>query len=614
MSRIAEESIRQVIDTVSIVDLISSYFPLKRAGTSFKACCPFHSERTPSFTVSPTRNAFHCFGCGKGGNAIRFVMDYENLPFAEAVRKLAQKFSITLIEEASSPENAAATATRVRLLALHRDVCTWMHQLLLRSDSAAAARHYLKSRNISADIAKRWLIGYAPAEPSTWRQWARSSGYEESLLTEGGIFSPAGENQTQRGGYPRFRHRVMFPIRNDHGDVIAFSGRVLDPDASPAKYINSPATPLFSKSHTFFGLDKSKRAILKSQSAIICEGQIDMIMCFENGIENIVAPLGTAFTPDHARLLKRHTDKVILCFDSDNAGRKAAHSCFAELASHDIFVSVAALPQGEDPDSLLRSGGPSLLRSLLDSARDYIDFLIDSKAPAGLPDDPRDRMRILSEITGAIARTRNRITQESSLQRTALRLAVPTEELRRMVSAHARHLLRQRDTAPQPQTDHPPSATDSSPLIIDSPAVRLLIQLSLTDPEARTYLLALPRPYPWEDLPGGTLLSRSLDAGISPDSPESSAAWLSALPHEEEIAASALLLSKPPGQGKDAAHHAVLSLRILRNRRSIDLLQLRQRQPQIPNDEILIIMQEVARLQKENLDLAESMRNIPMLS
>jgi DNA primase len=614
MSRIAEESIRQVIDTVSIVDLISSYFPLKRAGTSWKACCPFHSERTPSFTVSPTRNAFHCFGCGKGGNAIRFVMDYENLPFAEAVRKLAQKYAVSLIEESSSPESAAASATRVRLLAMHREACSWMHQLLLRSASAADARAYLKSRNISADIAKRWHIGYAPAEPSAWRQWARSAGYDEALLTEGGLFSPAGDDQPRRSAYPRFRHRVMFPIRNDHGDVIAFSGRILAADASPAKYINSPATPLFSKSHTFFGLDKSKRAILKAQSAIICEGQIDMIMCFENGIENIVAPLGTAFTPEHARLLKRHTDKVILCFDSDNAGRKAAHSCFSELASQDMFVSVAALPQGEDPDSLLRSGGPSLLRSLLDSARDYVEFLIDFKAPSGLPDDPRDRMRLLSEITGAIARTRNRISQESAIQRTALRLAIPSDELRRMVSAHARHLLRQKESASAFQTPESPPEPGSTPLAIDSPALRLLVQLSLTDPAARDFLLSQPQPYPWEDLSGGALLSRSLAASISAESPESAAAWLSSLPPEEEIAASALLLSKPPGQGRDAAQHAVISIQFLRNRRSIDLLQLRQRQPQLPKDEILIIMQEVARLQKENLDLAETMRNIPMLS
>ena len=398
MGRIAQESIDKVIATVNIVDVISSYFPLKRAGVDFKACCPFHTERTPSFSVSPAKNLFHCFGCGKGGTVITFVMEYESLPYVDAVRKLAGKYGITLIEEAGGAESEEKTALRVRLLALHRDIAEWFHKLLLRSPLAQDARAYLKKRGLGAEVAKSWQIGYAPSDPPHYRGWIAERGYPESLLVQGGIYSPREEGNPERGGYPRFKHRVMFPIRNDHGDVIAFSGRILDVEASPAKYMNSPATPIFSKSEVFFGLDKSKRAIHKAQSAVICEGQIDMITCYENGIENIVAPLGTAFTPEHARLLRRHTEQVVLCFDSDNAGSKAAHSCFTELAKEGLYVRVATLPKGDDPDTLIRREGVAALRAQLDGAKDFLDWQIDLRMPAVNPDNLQQRMRLLRPI------------------------------------------------------------------------------------------------------------------------------------------------------------------------------------------------------------------------
>ena len=621
MGRIAEESIQQVIAAADIVELVGSYFPLKRAGTSWKACCPFHAERTPSFSVSPVRNTFHCFGCGKGGTAIRFVMEYENLPFADAVRKLAQRYGIRLIEEQMTAEDAGVAALRVRMLALHREASAWMHQLLLKSGAAGEARGYLKSRGLDAEVAKRWQIGYAPPEAGVWRGWAAAEGFPEALLVEGGIFSPREEGRPEMGGYPRFKHRVMFPIRNDHGDVIGFSGRVLDAAASPAKYINSPATAIFTKSQVFFGLDQSKRAIHREQSAIICEGQIDMIMCYEHGIENIVAPLGTAFTPDHARLLKRHTDQVVLCFDADNAGLKAARSCFGELAKEGIFVRVARLPVGEDPDSLLRSGGAAAFREHLSGARDFIDFLIDVKAPGGVPEDPRERMRVLSEVTGAIARTRDRITQDGGIARAALRLNAPPEELRRMVTAHARQMLKQQEVAAERAAGAVVEVETGEegavePLVIDSPSLRLLLQLALGDPEGRGWLVKCGVEYAkaWEGLAGGSLLSRALAEPMDAGRPEGVGAWLATLGAEEEIAVSGLLMGEPPGRGAGAAEHGVLSLRIQGNKRELDVLVNRMKQAALPINESLLIMQEVAKLQKENLDLSRSLRDIPIIS
>jgi DNA primase len=612
MGRIAEESIQQVIATVNIVDVIQSYFPLKRAGTTYKTCCPFHTEKTPSFSVSPARNTFHCFGCGKGGNAIRFVMDYENLPFVDTVRKLAQKYGITLIEEAGTPESEERTALRVKLLSLHRDIAEWFHQMLLRSPQAEEARAYLKKRGLNSGVARNWLIGYAPAEPGNYRQWAQQKGYRESLLVQGGIYSPREEGNPDRGGYPRFKHRVMFPIRNDHGDVIAFSGRILDADSSPAKYMNSPATPIFSKSEVFFGLDKSKRAIHKAQSAIICEGQIDMISCFEHGIENIIAPLGTAFTPEHARLLKRHTEQVTLCFDADNAGYKAAQSCFAELSKEGIYVKVATLPKGDDPDSLIRREGVEAMRARVDEARDFLDWQIELRLGGVNPDSLRDRMRLLSDISGSIARLRDRMAQDAAINRAAIRLAAPVDELRRMVAAHAKQMLRTQEQSAERAAAAPAEdRSDAEPLLsINHPALRQLLKLALTCPEGRMWL-AGQHAKPWLQLSGGQALEKVLRATFQADKPESMVAWLSTLAAEEEMLLTSILHDQTKVSGRNDAERAFFSLQAEDISRELGILKAKQKQPGLPTQESLAVMQEIMRLQEQYLDLLKKVRDIP---
>jgi DNA primase len=612
MGRIADESIQQVMATVNIVDVVSAYFPLKRAGTIFKACCPFHTEKTPSFTVSPARNTFHCFGCGKGGDAITFVREYEQLPFIEAVRKLAQKCGVVLKEEAASGDSEEKTALRVRLLALHRDAAEWFHQLLLRSPLAEDARAYLQKRGLGSDVAKNWLIGYAPADAALYRAWAAEREYRESLLVQGGIYSPREEGNPERGGYPRFKHRVMFPIRNDHGDVIAFSGRILDAEASPAKYINSPATPIFSKSEVFFGLDKSKRAIHKAQSAVICEGQIDMIMCFERGIENIVAPLGTAFTPDHARLLKRHTDQVVVCFDSDNAGVKAAQSCFTELAKEGIFVRVATLPAGDDPDSLIRREGVDAFRGKLEGAKDFIDWLIDLRLPSVSPDNLQQRMKLRSDVAGGIARLRERMAQDMAMNRAAAKLSAPVEELRRMVAAHAKSMLRHKLQAEERAANAPPREPDEAPApVIDNPALRQLLKLALTCPAARDWLAQQRTTLPLGEFAGGDLLERALLAEFDPSRPGSMTAWLGTVePHEQSLV-TAVLHDHSKVAGADDAERAAISLQSEHTVRRLDVLKTRHRQPDLPPQEAISIMLEVKKLNDQFLDLQKKLRDIP---
>jgi DNA primase len=558
MARIAEESIQLVMSTVNIVDVVGNYFPLKRVGLLYKACCPFHNERTPSFTVSEQRNSFHCFGCGKGGSAIRFVMDHEGLPFVDAVRKLASRYGIHLKEEAGNSDDSDQTrAQRARLMTLQRDIALWFHQLLLKSPEAAVARKYLKSRGLDSEVAKRWLIGYAPGDSSLYHAWSREHQYKDAEMVIGGIYSPREEDRPERGGYPRFKHRVMFPIHDDHGNVIAFSGRVLDPAASPAKYVNSPGTPIFKKSEIFFGLEKSKKGIHKQNHAIICEGQIDMLICFEHGIENIVAPLGTALTSNHAQLLKRHTDQAILCYDSDAAGLKAAQSAFAELSREGIFVRVATMAAGDDPDALIRREGVEALRARLDAAQDFIDFFIDLKMPSVDMNNLRDRMALLNATTSHIARLRDRVAQDSALNRAALRLSVPVAELRRMVTAHARAALKQREIAaqrePRPGTATAEVAEAPPMLVIENPALRQLLQLALTDSEARHYLRGVLPSLGLEGVAGGTLLTRALAAEVDLANGSQMAAWLAGLPPDEESVLTGLLHDRVVASGVASA-------------------------------------------------------------
>lgn len=616
MGRIAEVSIQQVIAACDIVDVISTYFPLKRAGTSFKANCPFHNEKSPSFHVNPSRGTYHCFGCGEGGNAIGFVMKYESLPFIDTVRKLASKHGITLIEEAGTPEQEAAAGRRVKLLALHREIAQWFHQLLLKSPLAADARTYLKSRGLTSATARNWTIGYAPDDLGYYHEFAREKKFTDDLMIEAGLFALRDENYPGRGSYARFRHRIMFPIRNDHGDVIAFSGRVLRSEDSPAKYMNSPATPIFNKSEVFFGFDKSKRAIHKAEKAIICEGQIDMLMAFEAGIENIIAPLGTAFTPHHARLLKRHTDQVVLCYDSDNAGYKAAAGAFTELSKEGIFVRVAALPPGEDPDSLIRKEGVEALRARLDGAKDFFDFQIDLRAAKADLSDTRERMKMLRELAENLAKLKDRPVLDAALTRCASRLNIGPEEIRKMVQAHLASQKKyadrasERDGGKSKVPDSDPFADEVSDL--SHPGIKLLLQLSLTDAAARRWLVHGADGPAWSTLAGGDFLQRVLAAPVDPADPPGITAWLSTLTPAESSLLTGLLHTAPTAaDGVTTARQAVASLRVTAVAAEIDLLQNQLRTTSPAPERVLSLTTRLITLKKELNVLQAKLREIP---
>ncbi len=345
MPRIAKETIEQVAAASDIVEIIGSCFPLKRAGTEFRALCPFHQEKTPSFYVNAAKQSYYCHGCGAGGAVFQFLMQYENVDFLEAVRRLASRAGIPILEEEFSAEEEANRNLRKRLLRLHFESAAWFHQNLLRTRAADHARAYLKNRGINVDIAKRWQIGYAP---KTWKSliaWAEEAGFNRNELIEGGLVKLKEEGNRNSQIYDRFRDRLIFPICNDIGEVVAFSGRILDPAAKGGKYVNSPETPLFTKGNVLFGLHQSKRYIANAREVIVLEGQIDLIMSFEAGIQNVVAPQGTSLTERHAALLRRFADEVVLFFDADAAGQKAGERALEILFGAGLQVKLGELPR-----------------------------------------------------------------------------------------------------------------------------------------------------------------------------------------------------------------------------------------------------------------------------
>src|SRR6266542_4183624 len=447
MGTIPSETIEQIAAANDIVEVIGSYFPLKRAGANFKALCPFHQEKTPSFTVSPSRQTFHCFGCGVGGSVFRFVMDYEHVDFPSAVRKLAARCGITIVEKRGAADEERQYETRRTLLKLHAEAAEWFHENLVKREVGESARKYLKQRGITAEIAKRWQLGYAPDEWDAFGSWARARGYDARDLITSGLVRTKDEadsdqnqisNLKPQTSYDRFRGRIMFPIHNDVGEVIAFSGRLLKDEEGAAKYLNSPETPLFRKGNVLFGLHKTKRALIEADCAIVCEGQIDLISLFEAGITNVVAPQGTAFTENQARILKRFVDEVVLCFDSNAAGAKAAERSLDALLQNDLIVRVVELPVGEDPDSLVRREGKEKFENRVASAQDFFDYWIEREMEAADVSSLGAKMQVARRLAETVSRVHDPLMRGEVVNRASARLGVSPADFGTLLSTRPR--------------------------------------------------------------------------------------------------------------------------------------------------------------------------------
>ncbi len=615
MANLSQETVQKILDTNDIVDLVQTYFPLKRSGAAFVALCPFHNENTPSFQVNPQRQIFHCFGCHVGGDAIKFVMLYENLSFVDAAKKLADRGGVIVEEEAYDPEEDAKRRLRSDLVRMQKSAATWFHHHLFKSSLAQPARDYLKTRNLSMETSRRWEFGYAPSDSKLFLQWARGQGFTDLQLVNGGLAKWADENRPGRGIYPFFRNRLMFPVNNDRGETVGFSGRVLSSDQSGGKYVNSPETPLFTKSRLLFGFDRSKRAILRAKRAILFEGQLDVISVFEAGIENLVAPLGTAFTSDQAKLLRRFTEEVILCFDSDNAGREAASKAFRVLAPMGILVRLAMLPPGEDPDSLLRKSGRDTLRQVIEEAPEFFDFQIDRRGGQLERDDLRERLTFARTLAADVALVSEKMLQDSLINRIAVRLAVGEDEIRKHVADAVRQQARaeaatRRRSGLQAQRDQQTTESEiagESPTPADPPevvtmqnrAVRLLCRGLLTNPEVKVGLSAQLVPDFLRNLPETELLARLWKEEFDPAAISSVNALFSRLSEPAQAALRFLLAENVETMSMEVAQDCLSALKRQSIQREMDAIKARMSAPNLPDGEALRLTKVLLDLRKQ---------------
>lgn len=596
MGTIPSETIEQIATANDIVEVIGSYFPLKRAGSNFKALCPFHQEKTPSFTVSPSRQTFHCFGCGAGGSVFRFVMDYEHVDFPEAVRKLAARAGITVVQTRGAAQEDRQYETRRKLLKLHAEAAEWFHENLVKKEVGELARKYLKRRGITGDIAKHWQLGYAPDEWNAFGSWAKAQGYDARELIASGLIKIKDESDSDQPqpstlnpqtSYDRFRDRVMFPICNDAGEVIAFSGRLLKNEEVAAKYVNSPETPLFRKGNVLFGLHKSKRALIEANCAIVCEGQLDLISLFEAGITNVVAPQGTAFTENQARILKRFVDEVVLCFDSDAAGAKAAERSLGALLQNDFIVRVVELPRGEDPDSLVRREGKEQFEKRVATARDFFDYWVDREAANVDLSSSGAKIQAARRTAELISRIGNDAMRNEVIYKAAARLNLPAADLKTLV--------------PKVSTRPTESVERAIESVASPQNIKQLCILALRDSEVRNFLLAQPWRQMLAKTPGTELLCRILSAEVRPEEPATVASFLASLePEEEAVVSNWISPKRIPYTDRGLAYQWWQSLTAEPLERELEALKNKIRLPNLSAGEVL-------NLQKQILDLQEQL-------
>lgn len=423
MGLIPEDVIQQVIDRTNIVELIGSYIPLKKAGVNYKALCPFHHEKTPSFVVTPHKQIFHCFGCHEGGNALGFVMKHERLDFAEAVRVLAAKCGVVIPE--TDPGARAKDDLRQTVFKANEAAVEYYHRNLVsgKEPGVRDAREYLKSRSINLECVNRFRLGYAHDSWDGLAGELKQNNFSDEAILKSGLVVPRDKGQ---GFYDRFRGRVIFPIFDYRGRSLAFGARALKKD-DKAKYINSPETVLYTKGQHLYGLNWAKDAISREDAVIVVEGYMDLIRPVEAGIGNVVASLGTALTVDHVRLLRRYTRNIIMLFDMDTAGQAATLRSLDILLEEDMNVRVAALADGEDPDSFILKDGAQAFRDRITQAQSLFDFKYGRLTAAHNAHTIEGRAMICQELLPTIDKIPSEVVRDGYVRELAARLQIPEE-------------------------------------------------------------------------------------------------------------------------------------------------------------------------------------------
>lgn len=470
--RVSDQLVETIRDRSDLVSVVSEYLTLKKAGQNFTGLCPFHAEKTPSFSVNPSKQFFHCFGCGVGGDVFQFVMKVEGVAFPEALRRLAGKAGVALPEAGPDERESPARREAAQIYELNEAAAAYFHRNLIERPEGAFCRDYLKGRGITAETIKAFSVGFAlPRRDDLLKQLGKQ--FSRSLLEKAGLISRREGTQGEEGLFDRFRNRVLFPIRNLQGRVVGFGGRVLD-DTQP-KYLNTPETPVFTKGKHLFALDRAKGAGINA--LIIVEGYFDVIAAHQAGIPNAVGTMGTALTQDHLRLIRRISEKVLLIFDPDEAGARAALRTAPLLIEEGISAKVISLPSGEDPDLFIRKEGKAGFLKKLEEGKTPIDFAIFKMTEASALKSVDDKIKVTEEIFPLIERLKNKVEQSHYLKRLSDVLRIEERDLRAEFSSRTRK--NKKEVSPGR-----PAPVAESKLPHDEETIASLLLQSQIDPSA----------------------------------------------------------------------------------------------------------------------------------
>jgi len=483
-----ESFLTELTERNDIVDVVSGYVRLnKRSGANLFGLCPFHSEKTPSFSVAPDKQIYHCFGCGKGGGVINFIMEIENLSFPEAVEFLAKRAGMPMPEE----NNDAESRRRARMLALNRDAARYFYEQL-SSPGGVRAIEYMKKRRIGPATARNFGLGFAPDSWDGLLKAMHQKGYADGELFSAGLVR---RGKSEGSFYDTFRNRLMFPVIDVRGNVIGFSGRILD-DGEP-KYMNSPETLVFDKGRNLFGLNLAKKS--KSGYIILVEGNIDVVSMHQAGFDCAVASLGTSLTPEQARLLSRYTNQVIICYDNDGAGHKAAQRAIGILEKLDLKVKVLRMTGAKDPDEYIKTRGPAAFQNLLDGSENQLDYRLRTVLEKYNLEEDAQKVDFLKEATDLVARLPGAAEREVYAMRVASLAGVAVDAVkdgvkqrRRQFIRRAQHEEEQQQLRPSRRAQTGPRYSDPASAVAEEGVIRVL----LLDPAlARSPRLPAPEDF-----------------------------------------------------------------------------------------------------------------------
>ena len=434
----SEDIIEDIRQRNDVVDVISSYVKLQKKGSNYMGLCPFHNEKSPSFSVSGSKQMYHCFGCGVGGNIFTFIMEYENFTFTEAVKVLADKAGVTLPEGEYSEEERKKADTKSQLLAIYKLAATYHYYQMYNTPKGKIAYDYLKGRNLSDDTIKKFGLGYSNVSGGLYG-YLKSKGYEDTLLKMSGLFS----YNEKSGVYDKFWNRVMFPIMDVNNKVIGFGGRVMG-DSKP-KYLNSPETLLFDKSRNLFGMNIARTS--RRKNIIICEGYMDVIALHQAGFNNAVASLGTALTGMQANLIKRYTENVLLTYDSDEAGVKAALRAIPILKDVGLTIKVIDMRPYKDPDEFIKNMGTDAFEERINSAIGWFDYEVDAMSGNYDLKDPESKTKFFNELAKKMLEFNEEIERNNYAEAIARKYNIDFNNFKKLINQHgARNIVKSENT------------------------------------------------------------------------------------------------------------------------------------------------------------------------